>query len=152
MMNELKLCPFCGGEAEYHQFANPRHFYLIKCVKCNCGTDGFKLNRNDNTATQNKAANAVAWNTRTDNWKPVSEPLTSGDEVIAFLGLGSYELLTFYTKGTELYDETVPEQRYAESDGFYFTELRDGKVRESRHADMITHYMLLPDEPEVNNA
>ena len=72
-MEELKLCPFCGGKAEFHQFANPKNFYGVKCTQCSCGTDGYKLCRSENTAQENKAANAHVWNHRAE---PENKALT----------------------------------------------------------------------------
>lgn len=60
----LKTCPFCGGQAEFHQFANPKNFYEVKCTQCGCGTDGYILCRSENSGAENKAANAAAWNRR----------------------------------------------------------------------------------------
>jgi hypothetical protein len=63
---KLKLCPFCGGEAKFQQFSNPKNFYNAKCTICDCGTDGFKLCRFENKDKENKTANAAAWNRRTE--------------------------------------------------------------------------------------
>jgi len=61
---ELKPCPFCGGEAEFQQFANPKNFWNVVCKACKCGTDGFRNNKNDNTNTENKKIQAAIWNRR----------------------------------------------------------------------------------------
>lgn len=34
-MNELKTCPFCGGEARVHTFYKD---YCVYCTKCNAST------------------------------------------------------------------------------------------------------------------
>ena len=60
----LKPCPFCGGDAEEKQYANPKNFYSIECVICHCGTDGFRINRVANSAAENIKANADVWNKR----------------------------------------------------------------------------------------
>jgi ParB family chromosome partitioning protein len=60
----LEPCPFCGGEAEIKQFANPKHYYEVRCTNCGCGTDGYKLCRSENTSAENIAANVAAWNHR----------------------------------------------------------------------------------------
>ena len=43
MKKEIKAnlapCPFCGGDPEIRQFANPKNFYSIQCPDCRCGTD-----------------------------------------------------------------------------------------------------------------
>jgi hypothetical protein len=62
-MEKLKPCPFCGGVAEYRQFANPRNFYSVACVDCHCSTDGFR-NKLDNDHKENKAVQAAIWNKR----------------------------------------------------------------------------------------
>lgn len=63
---QLKTCPFCGGKAEFQQFANPKNFYKVECTQCSCGTDGFRLCRSENSGTENKAANAAVWNRRAE--------------------------------------------------------------------------------------
>lgn len=60
----LLPCPFCGSLAEYHQFANPKNFYGVRCTACHCGTDGFRNNRCDDSASENKARQAEIWNRR----------------------------------------------------------------------------------------
>lgn len=66
MPNELKPCPFCGGEAKLvtHSFWNERtqahtdHTYSVKCSKCFAETYQF----------YNEKTNAIdIWNRRTDN-------------------------------------------------------------------------------------
>jgi len=34
--NELKPCPFCGGEAEIVQYGTPRYSTIIECQECGC--------------------------------------------------------------------------------------------------------------------
>jgi hypothetical protein len=60
---ELKSCPFCGGAAEYQQFANPKYFYNVRCTVCGCHTDGFVLSTSS-SANDNKKRNADVWNCR----------------------------------------------------------------------------------------
>lgn len=63
-MEELKKCPFCGGEAELKPFTNVS---WVKCLECKCETAPF------GTATQ-----AIkAWNNR----KPTVEakPVVHGE-------------------------------------------------------------------------
>lgn len=58
MSDETTLlpCPFCGGEAECHQWwsATISGKYATVCTKCNCGTDYY--------ATEAEAI--AAWNQR----------------------------------------------------------------------------------------
>lgn len=61
---DLLPCPFCGGKAEYQQFANPKNNYCVRCTVCFCGTDGYRLSKRDNSKAENKAANADVWNRR----------------------------------------------------------------------------------------
>jgi Lar family restriction alleviation protein len=65
-MNELKPCPFCGGKAEIQQFANPQNYYCVRCTDCGCSTDGYRRSKTESTEAENKAANAAAWNRRTE--------------------------------------------------------------------------------------
>lgn len=38
-MNELKKCPFCGGEARWWDTEDEKYPYQIYCTHCYCGTD-----------------------------------------------------------------------------------------------------------------
>lgn len=53
-MNELKTCPFCGGDAEVVRCGTPRQSSQIGCTQCNCRLEssGQGLRSGD------------AWNTR----------------------------------------------------------------------------------------
>lgn len=56
MMEELKRCPLCLGDA--HLLKPPKYFsYRVACVKCRCNTGGYK--------TKEEAVNA--WNRRESN-------------------------------------------------------------------------------------
>ena len=57
-MSELKPCPFCGGEAELHEYDNQfsEVVYIISCSKCNC-----KMELNHNSRLVD------IWNTRTQS-------------------------------------------------------------------------------------
>ncbi len=61
---QLKPCPFCGGKAEYQQFANPQNFFKVKCTVCDCSTDGFRHNHVQGTDIENKTLNSEIWNRR----------------------------------------------------------------------------------------
>lgn len=82
-MKELKTCPHCGGKAEFEQFVNPKNFYSIVCTECGCETDGFKLCRSENTAQENKAANAHVWNHRAVPENPPLDALELAKTAIA---------------------------------------------------------------------
>lgn len=96
-MEKLKPCPHCGGKAEFEQFFNPKNFYSVVCTECGCRTDGFKLCKSENTAKENKAANAYVWNRRAapenkQQWIPVSERLPEPDKmVLCYLTTNSIE-------------------------------------------------------------
>lgn len=63
-MNELKPCPFCGGEAKFvHIFENPEKC-MVSCRECDGGIDA---------VFANEEAAAEAWNRRA---QPANEPLT----------------------------------------------------------------------------
>lgn len=57
-MSELKPCPFCGGEAELHEYDNQfsEVVYIISCSKCNC-----KMELNHESRL------VYIWNTRTQS-------------------------------------------------------------------------------------
>ncbi|MDF3000547.1 MAG: Restriction alleviation protein Lar [Bacillota bacterium] len=63
MATDLKPCPFCGGKAEYEQFANPKTSYSVKCTVCRCGTYGWDC-PSTGTHDGNKAMQAERWNRR----------------------------------------------------------------------------------------
>lgn len=42
-MDNLKPCPFCGGEAEVNHYNHVIEWmYEVRCPYCGCGTDGNK--------------------------------------------------------------------------------------------------------------
>lgn len=57
-MDELKPCPFCGGEAECTKWwsATMSGKYATVCKKCSCGTDYYYT----------EAEAIEAWNTRAE--------------------------------------------------------------------------------------
>ena len=87
-MEKLKLCPFCGGEAESDfgfDHTNKTYFY-VNCLQCGAETNHFKT----------KAEAITAWNTRADSWIPVSERLPKDEEqVIATDGKVWYKMRMF---------------------------------------------------------
>ena len=52
-INELKPCPFCGGEAEFNKWPHKNPYYYIKC-KNNCHENAYPT----------KEEAIQAWNTR----------------------------------------------------------------------------------------
>lgn len=59
MSEELKPCPFCGGEAKKQAVKTTilgDTYWGIKCTKCNCGTVGY-LNYNYAIKAWNRRAN-----------------------------------------------------------------------------------------------
>lgn len=60
---ELLPCPFCGGKAEYEQFANPKTSYSVRCTVCRCGTYGWDC-PSTGTHDENKVMQAERWNRR----------------------------------------------------------------------------------------
>lgn len=58
MPNELKPCPFCGGEATLYRVPNtPMVLYGVKCEKCDCRIHPRVLRKDA----------VYAWNRRADN-------------------------------------------------------------------------------------
>lgn len=55
MSEELKPCPFCGGQGDYYYIMTMRKHW-IGCSNCNCATDGYD--------TEEEAIEA--WNTRAE--------------------------------------------------------------------------------------
>ena len=55
-MSELKLCPFCGGEALL--LGSYEHGYFVECHDCFAKTANF--------GSEGKAESIVAWNTRAE--------------------------------------------------------------------------------------
>jgi Lar family restriction alleviation protein len=57
---ELKPCPFCGGEAELVEHEPNSMTYYVRCLRCDCATRLIS-NRGDSGA---KELCSEAWNTR----------------------------------------------------------------------------------------
>lgn len=62
MIDELKPCPFCGGEAGYGSYSGG---VFVNCTECLASTD--QLSRNCN----NEQDATTAWNTRTAEKPPL---------------------------------------------------------------------------------
>lgn len=41
-MEELKKCPFCGGEAKFYKVYDFVNRYVVKCTKCYIRIVGFR--------------------------------------------------------------------------------------------------------------
>ncbi|MDT8718191.1 Lar family restriction alleviation protein [Clostridium sp. 19966] len=68
----LKNCPFCGGKAEFVQFANPNNFVHVKCTICHCCTDGYLKNKLENSLKENEKIQADIWNRREQPFSQLS--------------------------------------------------------------------------------
>ena len=42
VMEELKKCPFCGGEAKFYKVYDFVNRYVVKCTKCYIRIVGFR--------------------------------------------------------------------------------------------------------------
>ena len=67
-MEELKKCPFCGGEADiYRGYGKYGFFVVAECVLCGARTKCFSSGK-DHEYEENAMKNAIfAWNKRTKN-------------------------------------------------------------------------------------
>lgn len=75
MREELKPCPFCGGEAVIKAF-NKNYGFTIwcQCQKCGARTEGYCPNTNNEDATIDNIENCKnrsleQWNRRANDWK-----------------------------------------------------------------------------------
>ena len=58
-MDELKKCPFCGGEAEIVTFLTAimhKKRFQVKCTVCFCSTDWYNLSEKEAKSKWNKRA------------------------------------------------------------------------------------------------
>ena len=53
-MEDLKPCPFCGGEAEIVQPGTRRHSCIVDCLNCGCRLE----------SSDEGELSGMAWNTR----------------------------------------------------------------------------------------
>lgn len=77
-MDELKPCPFCGGEAELiteHFFSTGRYGSQVRCAKCHSWGAGPKMDRKVETQ---RAKAAEAWNARQPPECGASCPMSIG--------------------------------------------------------------------------
>lgn len=72
----LRECPFCGGEAECHQWwsATISGKYATVCTKCNCGTDFYETEAEAIAAWNSRAERTCKWElehsgTLYDKWR-----------------------------------------------------------------------------------
>lgn len=67
LIEELKACPFCGGEAKMRKY---KSFYIVECSTCEA-TIGRSINLNDDPDTLNTRDEVMeAWNVRDVESKP----------------------------------------------------------------------------------
>jgi hypothetical protein len=151
-VEQLKPCPFCGGDAETY---GPYGWYQQWCITHNCptfhngGSEAFK-------GYPNEAYAITAWNTRFDTernatlerenaaqeWQPIetfAEPtaLSSGEGVLVACA-----------------DGTVGEAYYRNFDdedaGWWWANTSWGDYPESGRPILPTHWMPLPEPPARN--
>lgn len=70
MSEELKACPFCGGEAEIERVGNRRVSTVYQCTNCGCSLE-----------TGEEWGHGKGWNTRT----PAPDEEVVEDAIIAVL-------------------------------------------------------------------
>jgi len=91
---ELFPCPFCGGKASY-EIDNDGNCKELGCNDVNCaGYMAFILWISDWETDEEK--NIIsAWNTRTDQWIPVSERLPENDDsVLTYSDIEGYRVIS----------------------------------------------------------
>lgn len=67
LIEELRACPFCGGEAKMSKY---KSFYMVECSTCGA-TIGHSINLNDDPDTLNTRDEVMeAWNLRDVEPKP----------------------------------------------------------------------------------
>lgn len=90
MQNELKPCPFCGGEAKLHG----ESFFVVVCNNDLCSAS---------TNVTNRTESINAWNTRQPafDWKPIeelTEEILTAKEKIPFIMMYQAKEPDFYHK------------------------------------------------------
>lgn len=129
MADELKPCPFCGGEAEHAvgKRGNGEPWEYIECGVCGATADG-----------------AIAWNTRaapppepSEAWQPIETAPKDGAWVLAARGVIPY--VTAWDDGEEI----------------WFTFNRGYESVREKHEGLKgvvwepTHWMPLPEPPAI---
>ena len=128
-MNELKPCPFCGGEAELTSGSTS----AVACSKCNVHTS-FITNIYGEDTTQRAIDR---WNTRADGWISVDERLPEADFAAIYDVDSEYPSYIVMIEGA-----TVPTNLYF--DGEDWSEEQDMCGEKYR----VTHWMPLPEPPK----
>lgn len=114
-MNELKLCPFCNGEASFStgQIGISRAIaHYVECLECAASSD-MKFSMMETKE---------AWNKRANEWISVSERFPKEYEDVLAIGE----------------DEIVIAKYYGEDNGGWATSM-------NKTTDHITHWMPLPE-------
>ena len=95
MIEEPKACPLCDGEADLHTTRNvtaDNGVHQISCLSCGLNIDRGFLNGNYSTSDEKEMLNEVvsAWNTRANEWIPVSERLPDIDVYVLVAAPSGY--------------------------------------------------------------
>lgn len=87
-MEELRECPFCGGEAYLDKATEDYPNYVVGCKNCRI-----------HTAWHSTKINAItAWNTRPDSWISVKDRTPkNGDYVFCVSGAGIVQIALYDT-------------------------------------------------------
>lgn len=133
-MEELKKCPFCGGEAKLTIATDEYEHYSWYCVSCDCGAAmESEATTEDLKVTDIGMKKVVAaWNRRADGWIAVSERLPeAGDGIV---------LVCAHNEGGK---HVVDTGVYLGNVGEWFVDWHTGKP-------IVTHWMPLPSIEEIN--
>jgi Lar family restriction alleviation protein len=79
---ELKPCPFCGGEAMIQFQIAGYCGARVSCVECDAETGGYKV-KGDNDAADAQAI--TAWNIRTDLYDATKAQLAKAVEALRYM-------------------------------------------------------------------
>ena len=87
-MEELRECPFCGGEARINRVQDICPNYVIRCWECRASTKWFR----------DKKQAIEQWNTRPDSWISVKDRTPkNGDYVLCVSGAGIVQIASYDT-------------------------------------------------------
>lgn len=126
-MIELKPCPFCGGNAKFARIAGEGTEAV--CLECHCGTPKY-FSVSENPDTEKEMA-AQVWNKRTSGWISVNDRLPEEDVRVLIVGKrGGVQIARSIECGSC-------------SNGRLW-------ISDTRKYPKPTHWMKLPEPPEVN--